>query len=430
MLPSTFRVNAGRLWNTIGISATIGARGEGLGRLALTDEDARMRRQFVAWCEEANLTVGVDRFGNTFARREGTDPSLPAVCFGSHLDTQAEGGRYDGVLGVLAGLEVMRTLNDHGYQTRRPLLLVNWTNEEGARFSPPMLGSGCFVGAIDADWAHAIPSTDTGVTFRSELERTGFLGTATIAPDSIGCYLELHIEQGPHLEAAHRQIGVVTHGATVQGFRYVLTGETAHAGTQPMGKRRNALVAASRLATAIDEIGHAHAADGGMATTARIVASPNRPGILASHAELVGDVRHSDASIADRMWTQVRAAAAAAAKASRCEVTLAETWHWGGDIFDASLVATIRDVTARLGYTHQDIASQAGHDAYFMARRYPTAMIFVPCVDGVTHHPAERIDIVDSEAGANVLLHAVREMGDRMAVPHDAPVTAPTGDAI
>jgi N-carbamoyl-L-amino-acid hydrolase len=419
MLSSSLRIDADRLWQSTTVSASIGTRGEGLGRLSLTDADAAMRRRFIEWCEAADLDVAIDGFGNIFARREGTDSTLPAIAFGSHLDTQAEGGRFDGVLGVLAGLEVIRTLNDHGHRTRHPLLLINWTNEEGARFSPPMLGSGCFTGSLDRDWTYAIRANDTGNTFRAELERTGFLGTDTIAPDAIGCYLELHIEQGPNLEAANQQIGVVTHGASVHGFRYAFTGETAHAGTQPMSKRRNALVAAARLATAIDEIGHAHAGQGGMATTARIAASPNRPGILSNQAELAGDIRHPDAVTSDWMWDEVRAAAASAAEATRCDVALEETWEWGGDIFDAELVKTIRSLTERLGYRHQDIASQAGHDAYFMAQRYPTAMIFVPCADGITHHPGERIGIDDSAAGANVLLHAVVALADREDVTND-----------
>jgi N-carbamoyl-L-amino-acid hydrolase len=401
------RIDADRLWESIAVSSSIGTYGEGLCRLALTDTDTTMRRHFIAWCEAAGLDIAIDGFGNIFARREGTDPALPAITFGSHLDTQAEGGRFDGILGVLAGLEVIRTLDDHRLRTRHPLVLIDWTNEEGARFSPPMLGSGCFTGALDRDWAYAIRSNDDGATFREELERSGFLGSDAIESDRMGCYLELHIEQGPLLEAAEQQIGVVTHGASVHGFRYTFTGETAHAGTRPMARRRNALVAAARMAAAIDDIGLANAGKNGMSTTARIAASPNRPGILSNHAELVGDIRHPDAAASDRMWEEVQRAAASAAAMTHCEMTLVETWEWGGDIFDARLVDTVRRVTEDLGYRHQDSASQAGHDAYFMAQRLPTAMIFVPCVNGITHHPAERISIDDSTAGANVLLHTI-----------------------
>jgi N-carbamoyl-L-amino-acid hydrolase len=414
MLPLDCRINDERLWDSINQSAVIGKKGSGLGRLALGESDKQMRDLFVTWCKAEGLTVTIDVVGNIFARRDGIENSLPAVVFGSHLDTQEEGGRFDGVLGVLGALEVIRTLNEAGHVTRRPLQIVNWTNEEGARFSPPMLGSGCFVGAHDIDWAYAIVSNDDeGVTLGSELERIGYLGSDVIDPGSIDSYFELHIEQGPLLEVERRQIGVVSNAATVHGFKFRFHGETAHAGTRPMVKRRNALVAAARLAAAIDDIGLEHASAGAMATTARIAASPNKPGILSSFSELIGDIRHPDPEVADAMISQVEAAAAAAADVSRCTHELVERWHWGGAIFEDGLVSSVRTAAERLGYSHMDIASRAGHDAYLMARVCPTAMIFVPCVDGITHHPAELISQEDSAAGTNVLLQTVIARADR-----------------
>jgi N-carbamoyl-L-amino-acid hydrolase len=406
------RVDTDRLWRSIETSAAIGTIGSGLGRLALSDSDREMRDLFVTWCGEAGLSISIDAVGNIFARRDGRENDLPAVLFGSHLDTQAEGGRFDGVLGVLGGLEIIRTLNDAGLLTRRPIQLVNWTNEEGARFSPPMLGSGCFAGVHDVAWAHAIRSNDNGVTSRSELERIEYLGKDTVDPASIDAYIELHIEQGPLLERERRQIGVVANAATVHGFRYVFTGETAHAGTRPMELRQNALVAAARLATAIDDIGLRHAGEEGMATTARIAASPNRPGILSNFSELVGDVRHPDQAISDMMFRAVEEAARTAVEVAHCTYERTETWNWGGRIFDPALVDVVRTTADELGYSRMDMTSRAGHDAYFLASIVPAAMIFVPCVDGITHHPDESISPEDAAAGANVLLHSVTKWAD------------------
>lgn len=413
MLPAAARIDGSRLWDAIMRSASIGTKGEGLGRLALNDDDRRMRDLFATWCTEAGLTVEIDPLGNMFARRDGIENDLPAVMLGSHLDTQEEGGKFDGVLGVLGALELIRTLNDLGYQTRRPLQLVNWTNEEGARFPPPMLGSGCFTGVYDYEWAYAIPSTDDGRTLRQELERIGYLGTASPQREQIDGYFELHIEQGPRLERMEKQIGVVAGAATVHGFKLEFFGETAHAGTRPMAERKNALAAAARLAAAIDDIGLAHGAESGMATTARIAAIPNKPGILSHYCELAGDVRHPDPAVAGEMMAGVEQAARKAAELTHTTFRFIDRWSWGGAIFDTNAVDAVRSAARELGYAHTDITSQAGHDAYFMARLCPTGMIFVPCANGVTHHPDERITEADSTAGANVLLHAVVNWADR-----------------
>lgn len=412
-LDTNARINANRLHVTMEVSSGIGVKGPGLSRLALGDADKAMRDVFVGWCREAGLEVAIDRMGSIFARREGREDDLPALLIGSHLDTQEDGGRFDGVVGVLAGLEVMRTLNDLGHVTRRPVCLVDWTNEEGGRFPPPMLASGCFVGAYDVDWAHGIASTDDGRTLGEELARIGYLGDATISVERVDAYLELHIEQGPELDREGVQVGIVTNAATVYGFRMAFCGETAHAGTRPMELRRNALVAAARLATAVDDLGLAHAERGGMATTARIAAQPNKPGILSHTCEWVGDVRHPDPAAAAAMRDAVLAAASAAAATAHCDLAIQDTWTWGGDIFAQPLAACARQAATDLGYRHRDISSRAGHDAYFLARARPTGMIFIPCRDGITHNLDEFTTDEAIAAGANALLHTAVRWADR-----------------
>lgn len=412
-LPSDARIDLARFTATIDASARIGpGRPGGLSRLALSDADRDMRDLFVMWCEEAGLDVTVDACGNIFARRAGTDPGLPPVLFGSHLDTQINGGRFDGIAGVLAALEVIRTLNDLGHVTRRPLEIVNWTNEEGARFSPPMSASGCFVGAYETDWVHGL-TDDDGISFGDELRRIGYLGQVPCAPRAIDAYFELHIEQGPILDAECREVGVVTGGYPVHGMRVRFDGRTAHTGPTPMDRRQNALAAGARWLTMVDDMGWTYAAYDGKASAARLVAWPNKAGILSDHAEAVCDVRHPDATTAGVMAERMRRAAFEAAARCGCTCTVEDSWQWGGDIFDASLVAMIRDHAQRLRVDHRDLKSQAGHDAYFLARHCPTAMIFTPCKDGVTHHNAEFCTPESFAAGINLLLHAVAERANR-----------------
>ncbi|MCK0150156.1 Zn-dependent hydrolase [Marivita sp. S6314] len=406
--------NLARFNQTLDASAQIGVgRPGGLSRLALSDADREMRDLFVTWCEEAGLAVTVDACGNIFARREGTEPDVPPVLVGSHLDTQINGGRFDGIAGVLAALEVVRTLNDLGHATRRPLEIVNWTNEEGARFSPPMSASGAFVGAYTTDWVHGLVDDD-GLSFGAELARIGYLGDAPCAPRPIDAYFELHIEQGPILDAEGRDIGIVTAGYPSHGMRVSFAGRTAHTGPTPMDQRQNALAAGARWLTMADDIGWAYAAYDGKATAARLVAWPNKAGILSDHAEAVCDVRHPDEKTAGLMAERLRRAASESAARCGCSYKIEDEWHWGGDIFDAGLVASIRAHAARLGFNHRDLQSQAGHDAYFLARHCPTAMIFTPCKDGITHNNEEFCTPESFRAGLNVLLHSVVERADRV----------------
>ena len=265
-------INPRRYWQTVERSAEIGiGRPGGLARVALSDADREMRDQFVAWCREAGCTVSVDGVGNIFAHRKGKDDSLPPVVVGSHLDTQVNGGRYDGIVGVLAGLEIIRCFNERNLQTRRPIEVVNWTNEEGARFSPPMVAAGAFAGVYPVDWV-LDRRDDDGKRLGDELARIGYAGSAPVGGRKLDSYFELHIEQGPLLDQKKIDVGVVTHGYTAHGFIVEVKGETAHTGPWPMDKRKNALVGAAMLAVAAHEIGWKHHATQGKGTAARIVA--------------------------------------------------------------------------------------------------------------------------------------------------------------
>jgi N-carbamoyl-L-amino-acid hydrolase len=406
-------IDGRRLWETIEVSAAIGVgRPGGLSRLTLTDDDRRMRDQFVAWCREAGLTVTVDAVGNIFARRRGREDSLPPVVMGSHLDTQFNGGRFDGILGVLSALEVMRTLNNQNVETRRPLEIAMWTNEEGARFSPPMLGSAAFAGVHPLDWVYG-RKADDGATVGDELARIGYRGEAPVGGRALDSYFELHIEQGPELDARRIPVGVVTHGYSVYGFIVDIVGETAHTGPWPMERRKNALVGGAMLAVAINDIGWKYASSGGKATAARLVAWPNKPGILSDQGQFTGDVRHADPATAKAMRDEFIAAIDVGSQRSHCAMRLFDEWYWGADIFDQGMVSLVRDTTRRLGIPYFELPSQAGHDSYHIAKVAPTAMIFTPCKDGITHNNLEDTSLEDTIPGVTVLLHAVLERANR-----------------
>jgi len=407
------RANIDRFWQTVEASAEIGpGRPGGLARLTLGDADREMRDLFVRWCREAGLEIAIDEVGSIFARREGREPDLPPVFIGSHLDTQINGGRFDGIAGVLAGLEVVRTLNEAGHVTRRSIVIVNWTNEEGARFSPPMVASGCFAGRYRTEWVHDLVADD-GARFGDELRRIGYLGDQPCPGTPPDAYYELHIEQGPILDREKRQVGIVTGGYPSLGMRVRFSGETAHTGPTPMDQRRNALIAGARWLTAVDEIGWAHAAGDGKGTGARLAAWPNKPGILSDTAQAICDVRHPDPIAAGVMAEQMRRAVLECAARAGCDAEIEDEWAWGGDIFDADLVDGLRREAVRMGFDWRDLDSQAGHDSYFMATICPTAMIFTPCRDGITHNNRESCDLEDFMAGLNILLHAAVERADR-----------------
>jgi N-carbamoyl-L-amino-acid hydrolase len=410
---TNLEIDADRLWASIMASAKVGpGRSGGLCRLACSDEDREVRDLFASWAKADGYTLKVDRLGSMFVRREGREPGLAPVLIGSHLDTQAAGGRFDGILGVLAGLEILRTLDRAGIVTRRPVEVVNWTNEEGARFVPPMVASLAFAGKETVEWALARPDK-SGVTLGAELQRIGYSGPEAVGGRPIDAYFELHIEQGPRLDAAGIPVGIVTGGFPTRGMRIEIRGETAHVGPTPMDRRRNALVGAAHVAVAVDDIGWRYAPGEGKTTAARLDLSPNLPGIISEAATLYCDMRHPDADVLEEMVADVETAVAHSERRSRCSVEIAERWGFGGFSFDTGLVSSIRDIAAALGHATLDLKSEAGHDAYHMASVCPTAMIFAPCRDGITHNEAEDMSITDMTPSANVLLHAVLARADR-----------------
>jgi beta-ureidopropionase / N-carbamoyl-L-amino-acid hydrolase len=406
-------VDGPRFWDTVMRSGEIGpGKAGGLRRLALTDADKAMRDLFVTWCTEAGCTVTIDRVGNIFARRPGLDEHLAPVLMGSHLDTQVAGGKYDGIVGVLAGLEILRTLDERRVRTTRPLELACWTNEEGARFTPPMVASGAFAGVFDVDWVLGLRDDD-GLVFGRELSRIGYDGKSAVGGRAIDAYFELHIEQGPILDREAVPVGVVTGGYAVRGMHVDVHGETAHAGPTPMDRRRNALVGAAMLAVAVNEIGWTYHPTEGKATVARLVAWPNKAGILAEYAQLTCDVRHAERDVADRMWAEVKAAMEGCARRAGVQMQVAGEWQFGSERFDPGCIRLIREAAQRLGVPHRDILSQAGHDAYYISRIAPTAMIFTPCRDGISHNEAEHAERDTTVPGVNVLLHAVLARANR-----------------
>lgn len=412
MVTNVLAVNPERLWDSLEQSAEIGRfRDVGLRRLALSAEDKQMRDLFVKWAQAAGCSVEIDRLGNIFARRAGIDPSLPPVAIGSHLDTQICGGRYDGILGVLCGLEVVRTLNDKGLQTKRGIEVICWTNEEGARFNPPMMGSMAFAGVLPLDSVLAT-TDDAGITVAEALDAIGYAGPAPIGR-TFDAYLELHIEQAPVLDREGCDIGIVVGGYKTQALRLTITGDTGHAGGTPMAMRRNALVGAGYVIAAVNDIGLAYAADEGRTTTTRIESFPNLAGTYAEQAKLTIDFRHIDAARFKAMRADVDAAIVASAKKANVEIEVTEGWSWGSELFAPECIELLKSTATELGMPYREMRSQAGHDAYAVATMAPTAMIFTPCFEGISHNVNEAIDLARSLPGANLLLNAAVARANR-----------------
>ena len=412
MVANVLEVNPERLWESLERSAEIGRfRDVGLRRLALSAEDKQMRDLFVEWAKTAGCTVEIDRLGNIFARRPGTDPSLPPVAIGSHLDTQICGGRYDGILGVLCGLEVVRTLNDRGLQTRRGIEVICWTNEEGARFNPPMMGSMAFAGVLPLE-SVLVTTDDAGITVEQALDEIGYAGPAPVGR-TFDAYLELHIEQAPVLDREGCDVGIVVGGYKTQALRLTINGDTGHAGGTPMAQRRNALVGAGYVIAAVNDIGLAFAADEGRTTTTRIESFPNLAGTYAEQVKLTIDFRHIDADRFKAMRAEVDAAIAAAAKKANVEIEVAEGWSWGSELFAPECIELLKSTAKELGLPYREMRSQAGHDAYAVATMAPTAMIFTPCFEGISHNVNEAIELTRSVPGANLLLNAAVTRANR-----------------
>jgi N-carbamoyl-L-amino-acid hydrolase len=400
------RVDGGRLWDSLMEMAEIGALpGGGCGRLALSDEDKAGRDLFVAWCEAAGCTVSIDGIGNIFARRPGRDDTRPPVMAGSHLDTQPHGGKFDGVYGVLAGLEVVRALNDAGIETDAPVEVAVWTNEEGARFAPSMNGSGVFAGTYTVDQGLACTDAE-GLTMGQELDRIGYAGPRPCQGNPVGAYFEAHIEQGPILEAEEKTIGVVTGGQGMYWYDVTLTGQDSHAGTTPMPRRRDAMAGAAEMITATRRLALDRAPDA-VATVGEMAVTPNSRNTIPGRVDFTVDLRHPEAAMLDEMDAAFRALCGATADAFGLELTIDQVADTPPVAFDDACVDAVRTTAGALGYGHRDIVSGAGHDAFHLAKVAPTGMIFIPCADGLSHNEAESATANDLEAGCNVLLHAV-----------------------
>ncbi len=414
---SDARVNGARLWDSIMRMGEIGpGAAGGSSRLALTDEDRAARDLFVAWCEQAGCAVTVDDMGNLFARRNGGNNDLPPVMAGSHLDTQPHGGKFDGVYGVLAALEVVRALNDHKVETEAPVEVVVWSNEEGCRFAPAMLASGVFAGLFDKDFAWAREDAE-GKRFLDELKRIGYLGEQPCGDHPVGALFEAHIEQGPVLERDEDTIGVVTGGQGQRWYDVAVTGQDAHAGSTPMPGRRDALVAAAALVESVRRIALDHAPFG-VGTVGQLSVTPNSRNTIPGKVFFTVDLRHpDDAALADmhRAFRQRcrEVADQNRAEQSRVDIAAEEIWHNPPVRFAEDCIAAVRTAAARLNYRHQDMVSGAGHDACQVSRIAPSAMIFVPCAGGISHNEQESAQEADLEAGCNVLLHAMLEMAGR-----------------
>ena len=409
---NVLRIDGERLWSTLERSGEIGpGRAQGLCRLPLTDADREMRDQFVDWCREAGCTINIDRIGNIFARRPGEDESLSPVLIGSHLDTQVAGGKYDGILGVLAGLELVRTLNDRAITTRRALEVVCWTNEEGARFQPPMMCSAAFARVLDVDWVLACEDDD-GLVFGDELRRIGYDGSAPVGGRDIDAYFELHIEQGPELEANDTPLGIVTGGYFTRGMVIEITGENAHSGPTPMDKRKNALVGAAMMIVAANDIGWQQHPPG-KSTSTRIKVWPNKPGILPDYAQITLDFRHPEKDTTLAMETDMKAAIEECCERANVRATTTQSWEFGNEVFDDECAELVRMAATELGVSYREMLSQAGHDAYNMSRVAPTALLFSPCKDGISHNESEDIELGYTTPAVNVLLHAVLARANR-----------------
>lgn len=404
------RIDGPRLWQTLIETAAFGATAKGgLNRLALGPADVAVRRWFIAKAEAAGCAVTIDQLGTIFARIEGSDPALAPIAIGSHLDTQPTGGRFDGILGVLAGLEVIRTLQEKGIATRHPIEVINWTNEEGARFAPAMLAAGVFGGAFALDFALGASDRD-GVTLGEALVASGFAGSAPVGGHPLAAHYELHIEQGPVLEAAGTEIGVVIGVVIgVQGIRWfdvAIAGLACHAGTMPMAMRRDPLHAAARLAVAVDDIGRSEPGQS-LSTIGIFEAWPGSRNTVPETVRMSVDLRHPDTAGLERLEASFRAAAQNIAAATGTEFTITPVWQSPAVEFAPECIGAVRGAAKALGLSHQDIVSGAGHDSVYVSRVAPTAMIFVPCENGISHNEAENITPAQAEAGANVLLHAV-----------------------
>ena len=406
------RIDGKRLWDSLMAMAEIGATPKGgVRRLTLTDVDKRGRDRFRAECESLGLTVRVDAIGNMFARRPGRDSSRLPVLFGSHLDSQPSGGKFDGALGVIAGLEVMRSLNDLGITTDAPVELVNWTDEEGSRFGHSLMGSGVWSGVYPIDHAYGLKDTG-GVTVAAALDEIGYRGDQPAAAFPADAYFELHIEQGPILEREAKQIGIVTGAQGQVWYDAVVTGQDSHAGTTPPSARKDALVCAARIIDLVDRMMRARGEDG-RGTVGQLLVSPNSRNVIPGEVRFSVEFRHPDQAEVDRLDAQFPREAGFIARDCGAKLDLTTLFRIPPQPFDPVCIDLVRQGAARAGYSTRDIVSGAGHDAVYVARHIPTAMIFTPCKDGLSHNEAESILPEEAAAGCQVLFEAVVARANR-----------------
>ncbi len=408
---ANMQIDADRLWDTIHEMAEIGPGvAGGNNRQTLTDADAEGRRLFQKWCDAAGLSMGVDELGNMFARREGTDPDALPVYVGSHLDTQPTGGRYDGVLGVLGGLEIVRTLNDLGVKTRHPIVVTNWTNEEGTRFAPAMLASGVFAGTYTQEWAYAREDAE-GLKFGDELARIGWKGDEKVGDRRMHAFFELHIEQGPILEAEEKDVGVVTHGQGLRWIQCTVTGKASHTGSTPMPMRRNAGRGLAQITELVHEIAMKHQPNA-VGAIGHADIHPNSRNVIPETAVFTVDFRSHELDTLEAMVRELHERAPGLCEALGCSFEAEVAGAFDPPAFDADCVDAVRRAAERLGYSYKEIVSGAGHDACWINRVAPTAMVMCPCEDGLSHNEAEKISKEWAAKGANVLMHAVVETAE------------------
>ena len=405
---NNLRINGPRLWTSLMDLAQIGATDKGgVKRLALTDLDRQGRDLVVGWGRDAGLAITVDKIGNVFMRREGSNPALPPVVTGSHIDTQPTGGKFDGNYGVLAGLEVIRTLNDNNIQTEAPIEVAFWTNEEGSRFVPVMMGSGVFCGAFSLDAAYAAQDIE-GKSVREELERIGYLGDEEPGQHPIGAYFETHIEQGPVLEDADKVIGVVPAVMGLSWYDCVVSGMEAHAGPTPMGLRRDALQVATSIMQEVVAIANRYPPYG-RGTVGMVQVFPNSRNVIPGQVTFSIDLRNVSEDLLNTMHEEMLAFVAQTRAQTGLGIEVERVSCYPPCPFHPDCVDAVRAATDKLGYSVMDVVSGAGHDAIYAARVAPSGMIFVPCKDGISHNEIEDAKPEHLEAGCNVLLHAMLE---------------------
>jgi N-carbamoyl-L-amino-acid hydrolase len=398
-------INPQRLWDSLMETAQFGGTPKGgIKRLTVSDEDKRVRDWFKAECEKLGCSVQVDEVGNMFATRPGKNNGLAPIAMGSHLDTQPTGGKFDGVLGVLGPLEAMRTLVDMGYETNAPVMIVNWTNEEGSRFAPAMLCSGVYAGVFTPEFAYSREDRQ-GITLGDELSRIGYKGATKAGAIKFQAMFELHIEQGPILEAENKMIGVVTGVQGMRWYEVTVRGQESHTGATPMGLRKNALLGASRMIEAIHQVGMRHLP--GVASVGLIENRPNSRNVVPGEVFFTVDLRHPDETVLDKMEKEYQEALPKIAAELKLELEEKRIWISPAVKFAPPLIDCVREGAKQAGYTMREMASGAGHDAAYIARVAPTTMIFVPCLGGISHNEAESTTLEECGAGSQVLLNAV-----------------------